>query len=314
MVDTPTPDDIDLATFLKSAGQSFTDAQKILMPREDVSINMMLSNAELELRVTVRSDAAGKVMIRPISSEDISRGGIDPGMLSTVRVNFVNTIGELSAPPPKPAPATGESANAVPSVIGLTMDAAVSLLKSRGWKYETHAASREEIASAGSETRGRVLRQLPPGSQLADKEQITVHVWVNLGSESVKEIDGIGVKLEEALSKAGITTVGELGLATASHVASVLKMSETRAQSYIDMAGLISRLAILGLRDEVVELLTKGAGIGSIERLSEADATKLFGFCQTAVAEGKVRVPREFKFTADDVKEWVRAARSYLGK
>lgn len=313
MVDTPTPDDIELATFLKLAGQSFTDAQKTLIPREDVSVNMMLSNAELELRVTVRSDAAGKVMIRPISSEDISRGGIDPGMLSTVRFNFVNTIGELNPAPESTSP-TGESENAVPSLIGLTMDAAASLLKSRRWAFESHAASREEISAAGAETRGRVLRQLPLGAQIADKETTTVHVWVNLGSASVTEIDGIGIKLEESLSKAGITTVGELGLANVSEVASALKMSDTRAQSYIDMAGLISRLAILGLRDEVVEVLAKGAGIGSVERLAEADPTKLFQVCQEVVTTGKVRVPREFKFTVDDVKEWVRAASSYLGK
>jgi predicted flap endonuclease-1-like 5' DNA nuclease len=274
---------------------------------------MMLSNAELELKVTVRADAKGKMLIKPISSAEISRGGIDPGMLSTVRINFVSTVGEIKAAP-MPAPTGGATENSVPTVLGLTMDAAVALLKSRGWTYETHAASREEIAAAGVQTRGRVLRQLPPASQLADKQKTTVHVWINLGSASVKEIDGIGAKLEESLSKAGIGTVGELGLAKAAQVASVLRTNETRAQAYIDMAGLMSRLAIIGLRDEVVELLTRGAGIRSLEQLAEADATRLFQGCQEAISSRKVRVPGEFALKADDVKEWIRTARSYLGK
>ena len=313
MVTDSTPDDIDLETFLKAAGQSFTDAQKALVPGADVSVNMMLSNAELELKVAVRSDANGKMLIKPISSAEISRGGIDPGMLSTVRISFVSTIGEVKASP-MPSPAGGAAGNSVPTLLGLTMDAAVGLLKSRGWMYETHAASREEVTAAGIATRGRVLRQLPAASQVADKQKTTVHLWINLGSASVKEIDGIGAKLEESLAKAGIGTVGELGLAKAAQVALVLRTNETRAQAYIDMAGLMSRLAILGLRDEVVELLTRGAGIKSVEQLADAEAAKIFQVCQEAISSRKVRVPVEFALKADDVKQWIRTARSYLGR
>jgi hypothetical protein len=88
--------EIELGAFLESAGQSFSEAQKALIPGLAVPVNMMLSNAELELKVAVSSDAKGRVAIRPISSKDLTRGGIDPGMLSTLRINFVSTIGELT--------------------------------------------------------------------------------------------------------------------------------------------------------------------------------------------------------------------------
>lgn len=96
MVDKSEPvNEIDLGAFLESAGQSFSEAQKALVPGLEVPVNMMLSNAELELKVAVGSDAKGRVSIRPISSKDLTRGGIDPGMLSTLRISFVSTIAEV---------------------------------------------------------------------------------------------------------------------------------------------------------------------------------------------------------------------------
>jgi hypothetical protein len=202
MVDKPLPEDIDLETFLKSAGQSFTDAQKALVPGLDVPVNMMLSNAELELKVAVSSDAQGKMSIRPISSEDISRGGIDSGMLSTIRINFVSSIGEVRA---QPQPVTTEDnsgkGNTMPNLTGLTMDKAAAVLEKVGLQFELHAAKSEEVASLGKESRGRVLRQQPEPAQPVDKANTTVSLWIDLGNIPVSEIDGIGDKLGEKLSK-----------------------------------------------------------------------------------------------------------------
>ena len=315
MVNTPMSNDIDLETFLRSAGQSFTDAQRALVPGLDVSVNMMLSNAEVELKVAVSSDAQGKMSIRPISSEDIIRGGIDPGMLSTIRITFVSSIGEIKAEP-QPVP-TGDSTgrgNIVPFLLGRTLDEAAVLLKSGKWQFEPHAASSEEIKTAGKESRGRVLRQQPQAGQSVDKAKTTVHLWVDLGNIPVKEIDGIGGKLGDSLSEISITSVGELSLASVPQVASALRISETRAQGFVDMASLMSRLAILSFKDEVVELLVKGANIRSIDQLVDADPTELYRVCQDVIASGKVLVPRGFSFTADDVKGWIKAAGSYLGK
>ena len=315
MVNKPTPNDIDLETFLKSAGQSFTDAQRALVPGLDVSVNMMLSNAELELRVAVSSDAQGKMAIRPISSEDIIRGGIDPGMLSTIRINFVSSIGEIKAEP-QPVPTSDNTGreNIVPVLVSRTLEEALSLLKSSGWQFEPHAASSEEITVAGKERPGRVLRQQPTAAQSVDKTKTTVHFWVDLGNIPVKEIDGIGDKFEDSLSKFGVTSIGKLSLSSVPQIASSLRISETRAQGFVDMASLMSRLAILGFRDEVVELIVKGANIRSIEKLADADPTELYRVCQDAIASVKVLVPRRFSLTADDVKGWIKAAGSYLGK
>ena len=313
MVNNPTPDDIDLETFLKSAGQSFTDAQRALVPGLDVSVNMMLSNADLELKVTVSSDAQGKMSIRPISSEDIIRGGIDPGLLSTMRINFVSSIGEIKPQPVPTVDSTGRG-SVVPVLVGRSLDEAAALLKSGEWQFELHAASGEEIATTGKESRGRILRQQPLAGQAVDKTKAILHIWVDLGNIPVKEIDGIGIKFGDSLSKIGVTTVGELSLASVSQVASALRISENRAQGFVDMAGLMSRLAILGFKDEVAELLVKGANIRSVEQIADTDPKELFRVCKEGMASGKVQVPRGFSLTADDVKGWIRAAKSYLGK
>jgi hypothetical protein len=313
MADNPTPNDIDLETFLKSAGQSFTEAQRALVPGPDISVNMMLSNADLELKVAVSSDAKGKMSIRPICSEDITRGGIDPGLLSTIRMTFVSSVGEMT---PQPVPATGstDNKNVVPPLVGRTLDEAVAILKSGGWEFESHAANSEEIAAAGKENRGRVIQQQPPAGQSVDKTKTIVYISADLGNTPVREIDGIGIKLGDNLSKIGIATVGEMSLASVTQVASGLRISETRARSLVDMASLMSRLAILGFKDEVVELLVKGAGIRSMEQLVDADPAELYQVCKEAIASGKVRVPRGFSFTASEVKGWIKTAKTYLGK
>jgi hypothetical protein len=315
MVNNPMSDNIDLETFLKSAGQSFTDAQKALVPGLDVPVNMMLSNAELELKVAVSSDKNGKMSIKPISSEDILRGGIDPGMISTIRVTFVSSIGDIKFEPQSmPIADTIIKGDKIPVLTGLTLDNAIKLLKSGGWQFEPHAAGKEEIALAIKTNAGKVLRQQPAAGQSANKSNTIVNFWVDLGNIPVKEIDGIGTRISENLSKIGISSIGELSLANATQVAAALRVSESRAQGFLDMAGLMSRLAILGFKDEVVELLVKGANIRSIEELANIDSKVLYSVCREAVASGKVQVPRGYIFTSDDVKSWIKAALNYLGK
>lgn len=313
MADNPMANEIDLETFLRSAGQSFTDAQRALAPGLGVPVNMILSNADLELKVAVSSDTRGKMSIKPISSEDIARGGIDPSLLSTIRISFTSSIGEIQ-PQPAPSSAGTEGGDIVPAVVGRTLDEAVTLLKSQGWQFEPHAATSEAIAAAGVESRGRVVRQQPQAGQSVDKAKTTILIWVNLGSIPVTEIDGIGVKLADRLSQIGITNVGELSLANVTQVASALKVSEGRARAFLEMAGLMSRLVILGLRDEVVEVLVRGANIRSVEQLADAEAKELYRACREAIESGRVRVPHRFSFTPDEVQDWINSARSYLGK
>ncbi len=302
--------EVDLETFLKSAGQSFSDAQKALLPGMDVSVNMMLNNVELELKVAVNTDALGKITIRPISSADINGGGIDPGMLSTIRINFVSSIGEVTAPPrTTPTPGGGGVSDTVPDLVGLTLNEAASLLKSRGWAFEPHAAGVEEIKTSGEEMRGKIIRQQPYSAEPADKSTTTVQLWIDLGNMPVQEIDGIGYKTGENLLKIGIRSIGELSLAGVSQIASLLRINETRARGLVDMAALMSRLAVLGFKDEVVEVLVKGAGIRTVGELAKSDPEELFHICSEAVSAGKVQVPRDFSFNLKDVGGWIKSAK-----
>ena len=315
MVNEPTSNDIDLETLLKTAGQSFTDAQRSLLPGLETPVQMMLSNAELELKVAVSADTNGKMLVRPISSAEITRGGIDAGMLSTLRINFVSSIGELKTEPVAVSSFDGTALGTiVPLLTGLTLERAAALLKSGGWQFEPHAATSEEIESTGKESHGQVLRQQPAAGQLVDKTKTTLHFWVDLGNIPIREIDGIGTKSEEKLSTIGIATVGEMSLAGSARLAAVLNISEARAQVLLDMAALMSRLAVLGFKDEVVELLVKGAGIRSIEQLAGANPADLYRICREVIASGKVKVPREFSFTADTVKGWIKTAKGYVSK
>lgn len=308
MTEQPTSQPIDLEAFLASAGRSFTDAQKALLPGTAVSVNMMLSSAELELKAAVGTDAAGRMTIKPISSEDIARGGIDPGLVSTFRIGFVSSIGELPEETTSVEPGTGNvHIEKVPDVTGMTIREAADYLKAAGWPYEIRAAGAADMVSGGSENRGKVVKQEPAAATRAEKTTM-VRFWVDLGSIPVQEIDGIGDKIGENLLKAGIRTVGDLSLADVEEISRLLRVSDTRARNFVDMAGLMSRLTVLGLQDEVVELLVKGAGIRSAEQLAEANAAELFTVCRDAIATGKVKTPRDFSFIVADVEAWIKAA------
>jgi predicted flap endonuclease-1-like 5' DNA nuclease len=192
---------------------------------------------------------------------------------------------------------------------GLTLDAAVARLQAGRWNHQAHAASRQEVVAAGKETHGRVLRQTPDAATDADPRTVTVHFWVNLGSIPVSILDGIGPKLEADLSKLGIASVGELSLADGAELARALRINEQRARDFIGMANLVSRLAVLGLKEQVVELLVKGAGIQSLEQLAEATPAELHKVCTDAIGAGRVKVPRQFSFSQADVAAWIQSAK-----
>ncbi|HSW58139.1 MAG TPA: PASTA domain-containing protein [Dehalococcoidales bacterium] len=336
MVDNSQANEIDLESFLKAAGQSFTDAQKALLPGMDVPVNMILSNADLEIKVAVNTNPQGKMSIRPVSSKDLTSGGIDPGLVSVVRISFVNTLGEIKpqplvttaergeiktppaatpvdrgeikTPPAVTTPARGIN---IPQLVGLSLEEAAALLKSGGWQFEVHAAGTKETESAGVTRLGGIIRQEPSAGQAVDKSATPIHFWAVLSNRPVKEIEGIGEKYSAGLAKKGLSTIGELSLAEAAAVASALRISQSRAQSLIDMAMLMSGLAVLGAKDQVIELLVKGAGVRSIQALAETKPEELFRLCQAALTSGKVKVPRGFSITAEEVKGWTKAAGAF---
>ena len=93
MVNKRTPENIELGDFLEAAGKSLGDAQNSLLTGLNLSTNMILNNADIEVKVLVDS-ANGKISIKPVSAEDIRVGSIDPGLLSTLRISFISTVEE----------------------------------------------------------------------------------------------------------------------------------------------------------------------------------------------------------------------------
>jgi predicted flap endonuclease-1-like 5' DNA nuclease len=121
----------------------------------------------------------------------------------------------------------------------MTLREAADYLKAAGWPYEIRAAGAGDIVAGTGENRGKVVRQEPAAAAEAGKTT-TVRFWVDLGSMPVQEIDGIGDKIGENLLKAGIRTVGDLSLADVEAISSLLRISDTRARNFVDMAGLMS--------------------------------------------------------------------------
>jgi hypothetical protein len=57
--------------------------------------------------------------------------------------------------------------------------------------------------------------------------------------------------------------------------------------------------------------LVKGASIHSLEQLSAFEPEQLKQTLRDALSAGRVKVPRRFSFTVDDVASWVQSAKDY---
>lgn len=93
----------DLQAFLEAAGSSLAGAQAPIGADVQLPSAMVLANAELELKAAILTDSQGRLTVKTFSSQDILRGSINPGVLSTVKVNFVATLGETLPSQSSPA-------------------------------------------------------------------------------------------------------------------------------------------------------------------------------------------------------------------
>lgn len=226
--------------------------------------------------------------------------------LTFVRVPRELEVEEREVPAPEEGPPEGTS---VPDLTGLTLEKATSLMATNNWRFEARAANEEQVAKAPESARGRVLLQEPAAGAFVDKAAVVVRFWVALSSLPVQAIDGIGEKLSGRLTEIGVTTVGQLSLTSVEKVAQVLQISESRACEFINMATFMSRLAIVGLKDEVAELLVKGARIQTMAELAAADPAELYKAFEAAIKLDRVRMPRGFSFTVEDVTHWIEVAK-----
>ena len=83
-------DGADLGGFLEAAGKSFVDAQGALSGDvADIPAAVAIAEAELELKAALERRADGSVRLETISTQDMRSGAITPGLLSTIRVQYV---------------------------------------------------------------------------------------------------------------------------------------------------------------------------------------------------------------------------------
>lgn len=94
-------DGIELQSFLESAGRSLTGAQEALGSPVNLQTDLVIASAELEAKVALKTDSAGRLAVQPLSSQDLLQSGLSADGISTLRISFVATAGET--PPGTPA-------------------------------------------------------------------------------------------------------------------------------------------------------------------------------------------------------------------
>lgn len=160
MVSKRTPDNIELGDFLEAAGRSLGDAQDSLLSGLNLSTNMILNNADIEVKVLVDS-VNGKISIKPVSAEDLRVGSIDPGLLSTLRISYVSTIEE---PVEEMASPTVESVKDPAQLIDQVLNRKdiQKLAAARGELQvkPTFVAERQRWLVSVEDKSGRVLREI----------------------------------------------------------------------------------------------------------------------------------------------------------
>jgi hypothetical protein len=98
---TPTQSETNLTEFLKAAGQSLSKAQESLNTSANPSGDILINQAQLDIKVAL-NHSADELAIKPISTADIYERNLNPGLLSTLNLNFVATARETPATsPPK---------------------------------------------------------------------------------------------------------------------------------------------------------------------------------------------------------------------
>lgn len=94
----------ELGGFLEAAGKSFSDAQGALAGElVDLPPAVAIAEAELELKAAVQRRTDGTLVLETISTQDMRSGAITPGLLSTIRVQYVAVAADtVTAPSQQP--------------------------------------------------------------------------------------------------------------------------------------------------------------------------------------------------------------------
>ena len=304
---------VNMDDLLASINGSFSAAQKELLGGSGIEGRMMLDSAELEVKVSIEETSeSGNMKVRPISLSDIATKGIDPNLISTIRVKFIGMLNEGNETKSAPVTEPATEFKLVPNLIGMSLRKAATYLRANNWRYEVFTLGERESAVSERMTYGAVIRQKPDaGSKVSDENNL-IKIWANLGNTPVNVITGIGDKLTANLAKMGIRTVGELSEVNNDELADFLKLNKERTMEYVERAKSVAQLSMLGLDDTVVELITKGAKIQSVEALSKMISPQLYKLCREAIATKKVVLTKRIVLNEKVVSKWIVTAREFL--
>ena len=87
---------VDMDGLIEAAGRSFGNAQKEIGLPEGMSTGMLISDAEIDLKVGFRMEGS-KLAIEPISLAASTKAGVIPEALSTIKVRYVAARSEIPA-------------------------------------------------------------------------------------------------------------------------------------------------------------------------------------------------------------------------
>ena len=153
-----TPTAPDLRGFLEAAGRSLADAQGALVGDVlPVPPAVGIAEAELEVKAAMGQGAAGTLSIQPLSTTELRSGGISPGLVSTVRVRFIATAGELGGAAIAPQRSADEVADSVRE-----REDVVALAKILGdlQVEPVYVAERQRWLVTARDPEGRVVREV----------------------------------------------------------------------------------------------------------------------------------------------------------
>lgn len=131
----------------------------------------------------------------------------------------------------------------------------------------------------------------------------------------VEVIEGIGPKLGSVLRAKGLSTVADLARASARDLTTI-GIDEKSASKLIGMARLMAMSEFAGLEgmdEQAAELLVIAGKIDSREMLAKSDPEELFKILDSAIKERRVRVPKGYRLSIEDVRRWIDSARKSVG-
>jgi len=124
----------------------------------------------------------------------------------------------------------------------------------------------------------------------------------------IETIEGVGSAYGQKLRRAGIATVEDLLAAGTIQVARICDVSEDTAAKWQAM----SRFCWLeGISEEDSEAIVH-VGIRNYQDLANSDPDILLTKVTQAVADGTVKVPKDYEFTLEMVQTWIEAVKNFI--